>query len=474
MASIAAGLSAHRPPEGTYSLILYSKVGMPDASHAYNPWLHELPDPISKVTWDNYVCLSPALAAGLGVGDGDVVRLETGAGGDRPGELELPAFVQPGQHDRVVAVALGYGSLLSERFANIGPPWLQAGPTVGPDGLVGKNAARFLAWIGGSLRFGLDGVRLTKTGRHQPLASTQSYHQVAVPQHLTLPGQERRPIIRETTLAAYRQEPAPATISRTAMGGPALPGATEDLWPADHPLTRPHWGMVIDLNACTGCSACVVACQVENNIPVVGKDEVRRQREMHWLRIDRYYTERDGGVDVAHQPMLCQHCGNAPCEVVCPVLATVHSDEGLNQQVYNRCVGTRYCANNCPYKVRRFNWFDYAHDDRLQNLVLNPDVTVRSRGVMEKCTFCVQRIEEAKREARQPLRDGALQTACQQSCPAQAIVFGNLNDPTSRVARLAVGPRSYQVLGELNIRPSVSYLSLVRNRPADGGGEKHG
>jgi molybdopterin-containing oxidoreductase family iron-sulfur binding subunit len=497
MTSIPAGVSAHRPPEGTYSLILYSKVGMPDASHAYNPWLHELPDPISKVTWDNYVCLSPALAAGLGVVDGDVIRLETGTGGDRPAVLDLPAFVQPGQHDRVVAVALGYGSLLSERFANIGPPWLQARPTVGPDGLVGKNAAPLLAWAGGSLRFGLDGVRLTRTGRHQPLASTQGYYQVAVPQHLALPGQERPPIIRETTLAAYRQEPRPGTAEKgvgsfgtlkilptsdglelpTPFSAPAPPGANEDLWPADHPLTGPHWGMVIDLNACTGCSACVVACQAENNIPVVGKDEVRRQREMHWLRIDRYYTEHDGGVDVAHQPMLCQHCGNAPCEVVCPVLATVHSDEGLNQQIYNRCVGTRYCANNCPYKVRRFNWFDYAHNDRLQNLVLNPDVTVRSRGVMEKCTFCVQRIEEAKREAGrlgQPLRDGALQTACQQSCPAQAIVFGNLNDPTSRVARLAAGPRSYQVLGELNIRPSVSYLSLVRNRPADGEGEKHG
>jgi molybdopterin-containing oxidoreductase family iron-sulfur binding subunit len=230
--------------------------------------------------------------------------------------------------------------------------------------------------------------------------------------------------------------------------------------------------MVIDVSACTGCSACVIACQVENNIPVVGKDEVRRHREMHWLRIDRYYAGEGGEVDVAHQPMLCHHCGNAPCETVCPVLATVHSAEGLNQQVYNRCVGTRYCANNCPYKVRRFNWFAYPHDDALQNLVLNPDVTVRSRGVMEKCTFCVQRIQEAKNEARRrgvELRDGDVQTACQQSCPAGAIVFGNLNDPRGRVAALQRDPRRYQVLAELNVRPSVSYLGVVRNLPAPEG-----
>jgi molybdopterin-containing oxidoreductase family iron-sulfur binding subunit len=470
----------HRPGQGTYSLILYSKVGMPDASHAYNPWLQELPDPISKVTWDNYACLSPAAAARLGVADGDVVRLEAAGVGGKPSVLELPAFVQPGQHDQVVAVALGYGSILSKRFANIGPSWLQAGPTVGPDGLVGKNAASWLNWEEGSLRFMVDGVQLIKTGGQHPLASTQTYYQITVPKHLAIPGQERRPIIRETTLAAYQQAPARVTkVPAAEKAKRPLPMVSkeEDLWPADHLMTGPHWGMVIDLNACTGCSACVIACQVENNTPVVGKDEVRRQREMHWLRVDRYYTERDEGVEVAHQPMLCQHCGQAPCEAVCPVLATVHSDEGLNQQVYNRCVGTRYCANNCPYKVRRFNWFDYAHEDRLQNLVLNPDVTVRSRGVMEKCTFCVQRIQEAKIEAgghgKVP-RDGILQTACQQSCPAQAIVFGNLNDPTSRVAQVAASRRSYQVLGELNIKPSVSYLTLVRNRPAEGGVEKHG
>jgi molybdopterin-containing oxidoreductase family iron-sulfur binding subunit len=458
---------ASPPAEGTYGLVMYTKVGMLDASHAYNPWLHELPDPISKVTWDNYACLSPATASQLGVRDGEVVRLDAADAGT----LELPAFVQPGQHDRVVAVALGYGSRLSERFANIGPPWLDARPGVGDNGMVGKNCAPFLNWAGGSLHLFRESVRLTRTEQRHDLASTQTYHQLDVPANLARPGQQRRPIVQETTL-----QDLPQNQRRRPL--PVVEGG-EDLWPDDHDRDGPRWGMVIDHNACTGCSACVIACQAENNIPVVGKDEVRRHREMHWLRLDRYYSEHDGGVDVVHQPMLCQHCGNAPCEAVCPVLATVHSAEGLNQQVYNRCVGTRYCANNCPYKVRRFNWFDYAHDDTLQNLALNPNVTVRSRGVMEKCTFCVQRIQEARIEATSrglPLRDGDVQTACQQSCPAQAIVFGNLNAPRtrSRVARQAHDPRSYQVLEQLNVRPSVSYLKLVRNRPVNREGASHG
>ena len=226
--------------------------------------------------------------------------------------------------------------------------------------------------------------------------------------------------------------------------------------------------MAIDLNKCTGCSACVVSCQAENNIPLVGKDEVFRNREMTWIRIDRYYDESSNGEIVAqHQPMMCQHCGNAPCETVCPVLATVHSDEGLNQQVYNRCVGTRYCSNNCPYKVRRFNWFDYEHGDTMQKLVLNPDISVRERGIMEKCSLCVQRIQDVKIQAKKEgrtIRDGEIQPACAQSCPSKAIVFGDMNDPKSQLVKQMNNPRHYGVLEEIGVRPSVGYMTLVHNR----------
>jgi molybdopterin-containing oxidoreductase family iron-sulfur binding subunit len=460
-ATIVPTLSPAR--SGSFILQLYPTVAMRSGTEAYNPWLHELPDPITKVTWDNYACVSPATAAKLGIVEGDVLRVSA-----EGLSIELPAYIQPGQHDSIVAVPLGYGSILSKRFASIGPRWIDAQPSVGDDGHVGKNVAGFIRFADG-VRQLESAVRLEKTGAHQTLASTQTHHTLTVPEKLAKLNPEPRPVIQETTLSAYLENPKSGVHEHEEI---------EDLWPADHPYKGARWAMVVDLDACNGCSACVIACQAENNIPVVGKDEVRRNREMHWMRIDRYYSERpDGRVDVAHQPLMCQQCENAPCETVCPVLATVHSEEGLSQQVYNRCVGTRYCANNCPYKGRRFNWFNYAHDDKLQNLVLNPDVTVRSRGVMEKCSFCVQRIQAAKIDGKRrgvAVKDGDVQTACQQSCPARAIFFGDLNDPNSEVSRKMRDPRRYRVLSELNVRPAVGYLTVVRNRDGHQGGEHNG
>jgi molybdopterin-containing oxidoreductase family iron-sulfur binding subunit len=459
MSAVQPIRSADTSAQGELTLVLYPKVGILDGRHAYNPWLQELPDPITKVTWDNYACVAPATASEHGIDDGDVVRLQP-AGDGGGAALELPVVTQPGQQEGVVAVALGYGTSASERFGGVGPQWLEARPTVGKDGRVGVNAATYLRLSGGALQYSGTPITLQPTGERRRLASTQLHHAINVPEHLATPGAERRPVIQEVSLEHFQEGLCSGTQPEHE---PAEHHA--DLWPPDHEYLGARWAMAIDLNACTGCSACVIACQAENNIPVVGKDEVHRQREMHWLRIDRYYSGEDDAVEVAHQPMLCQHCENAPCETVCPVLATVHSEEGLNQQIYNRCVGTRYCANNCPYKVRRFNWFDYAHEDRLQNLVLNPDVTVRSRGIMEKCSFCVQRIQEAKIEAKRQgreVRDGDFQTACQQSCPASAIVFGDRNDPHSEVSQRLASPRRYEVLAEINVKPVVSYLKLVR------------
>jgi Fe-S-cluster-containing dehydrogenase component/anaerobic selenocysteine-containing dehydrogenase len=452
----AAAPRATPPAAGRLALVAAPSVAMLDGRHAHNPWLQELPDPITKQVWGNAALLAPATAARLGLADGDVVRL-TGEGAS----VELPALLQRGLAEDTVAVATGYGRAGTDRFAEVGPQWFESEPTVARGGTVGANVTPLLAPRGAAAS-----VSLTKTGATSPLARSQTYDTLDLPAHLAPKGHERRDAVREIR---------PEAAAHAARGHGGGHGAPAVLWGQEDPAQTTRWGMVIDLSACTGCSACVVACQAENNVPVVGKDEVLRRRDLAWMRIDRYYADAPGSpgdVDVAHQPMLCQHCANAPCETVCPVLATTHSKDGLNEQAYNRCVGTRYCANNCPYKVRRFNWFDYDRADPWQDLQLNPDVTVRSRGVMEKCSFCVQRITEARARARVAgarLADGDVRTACQQSCPAGAIVFGDLKDKASAVARAAGDGRRYDVLEELHVRPSVGYLAKVRDAGAKGG-----
>ncbi|HEV8581598.1 MAG TPA: 4Fe-4S dicluster domain-containing protein [Thermoanaerobaculia bacterium] len=434
LASHREALAARR--ESGYEIRFYEKVGLRDGRHANNPWLQELPDPVTRITWGNYACVSPLLAADLGLVEGDVVILRSGGRA-----LELPVHLQPGQPRQAISVALGYGRT---RAGKVG------------DG-VGGNAFPLMPFRNGFVRGHAIGVRLEKTGRREKLAAVQLHDSM-----------EGRPIVREASLDEIRRDPAAGNEERP----PLL-----SLW-EERPREGHFWGMAIDLNACLGCGACVVACQAENNVAVVGRDEVRRGREMHWIRIDRYHSGEVDEPRTVYQPMMCQHCGNAPCETVCPVLATVHSSDGLNQQVYNRCVGTRYCANNCPYKVRRFNWFDYADNDRfdynmnsdLGRMVLNPDVVVRSRGVMEKCSLCVQRIQAGKLAAEvagSPPADGDIRTACQQACPSRAIVFGDLNDPGSEVSRRQGSPRFYRLLEELNTRPVVGYLTRVRNLPEE-------
>ncbi|MBL9087945.1 MAG: 4Fe-4S dicluster domain-containing protein [Planctomycetia bacterium] len=470
VAAAAAAAPRVRPPGDGWVLACVPSVAMLDGRHAQNPWLQELPDPITKQTWGNAVLLSEVSARRLRVADGDRVRV-TGKDGVT---ATLPALIQPGLGDRTVVLVLGYGRAGTDRFAGVGPAWIEAKPTVVRGGTVGASATPFLRFERGAVVYGGSPVVVERAGGREDVARAQVYDRLDVPKNVAPHGGERRDPVHETTLAAF-------TKDRRA-GHPHAAHSAADLWPAEHRTPGERWRMVVDLTACTGCSACVVSCQAENNIPVVGKDEVFRRRDLAWMRIDRYYADVPGAtgeVEVVHQPMLCQHCENAPCETVCPVLATVHNSDGTNGQVYNRCVGTRYCANNCPYKVRRFNWFDYARHDRFADLVLNPDVTVRTRGVMEKCSMCVQRLHEARAEARRlgrPLADGEARTACQQSCPASAIVFGDANDPRSAVARLiAQDARHYRVLEELNVKPSVGYLTKVRNRPADGeGAERHG
>ncbi|HKE23219.1 MAG TPA: 4Fe-4S dicluster domain-containing protein [Bryobacteraceae bacterium] len=414
--------------DATCELHLYESVSLRDGRHANNPWLQELPDPITTATWGNFASIAPELARRLNCTEGDVVSLRTGSR-----QVDIPVLIQPGQHQRTISVALGYGR---EEVGKVGRS-------------IGINAFRLRNTVAGPHESPITAVTIEKSGRREPIARTQG--------HFSMEG---RPIALETTVHDLAGESGPDQDR--------LP----TLW--TEPMQGAHaWGMAIDLNACTGCSACVVACQAENNVPVVGKDQVQRGRIMHWIRIDHYYHGDEANPKSIHQPMMCQHCGHAPCETVCPVLATTTSSEGINQQVYNRCIGTRYCANNCPYKVRRFNWYNYTDNaafdfnmsSPLGRMVLNPDVVVRSRGVMEKCNLCVQRIQSAKNlalEGQRQLADGEIQTACQQACATHAIVFGDLKDFHSRVSQLHRSPRNYLVLGELGTRPNVSYLKRIR------------
>ena len=396
-----------------------------DGRFANNGWLQELPKPLSKLTWDNAALVSPATAERLGLATGDVVELEVGGRTAR-----APIWIMPGQAADSVTVHFGYGRTRAGK--------------VGTGTGFNAYAMRTVA-----APWSVPGVKLSKVGAQYPLSTTQTHYRM-----------EGRNLVRAGTLAEFQKNPEFAR----EMSEEPPPGLS--LYPG-FKYEGYAWGMAIDLNACTGCNACVVACQSENNSPIVGKDQVARGREMHWLRIDRYYSGELDAPEIHHEPVMCQHCENAPCEAVCPVAATNHSAEGLNDMVYNRCVGTRYCSNNCPYKVRRFNFLAYQdYYTPSLKLMRNPNVTVRSRGVMEKCTYCVQRINAAKLEAEKEdrqVRDGEILTACQQACPTRAIIFGNINDQGSQVAKLKAEPRSYGILTDLNTRPRTSYLAKVRN-----------
>jgi len=426
-----------------------------DGRFANDGWLQELPDPLTKLTWDNPALVSPTTAETLGAAGGDLIRLDYAGR-----SLELPVWILPGMADGVVALTLGYGRRRAGRV----------GSGVGFDTFTVRS----------SRAPGFDsGVTLTRIGRTHPLSATQNHGSM-----------EGRPIVRESTLAELRSENAsqPPQAESAGAGEPS-PAPTEEgvpgalgvfpqethhfsLW-KEHTYEKGHqWGMTIDLNACIGCNACMTACQSENNVPVVGKNQVAKGREMHWIRVDRYFSgEPSGSPEVVFQPVPCMQCEDAPCEQVCPVAATVHDGEGLNVMVYNRCIGTRYCSNNCPYKVRRFNFFNFTKDTPdVLKLAMNPDVTVRARGVMEKCTYCTQRINRVKIDARlagRELRDGDVKTACQQACPASAIEFGDLRDQASRVTKAKADPRNYALLEELNTKPRTTYLAKVRNPNPD-------
>ena len=398
---------------------------MYDGRFANNGWLQELPDTQTKITWDNAALISPKTAKELQVGNEEMANLHDG---DR--SLAIPVWILPGMADNMVALTLGFGRTSAGKVGNG----------------VGFDTYRLRTTK--NHEFG-PGLKLEKIDGRYKISQTQNHH-----------AMEGRPIVREATLQYYRENPE---FAIEMVEVPPL----QSLW-TEHTYKEGYqWGMSIDLNACIGCNACTIACQSENNIPIVGKEQVARGREMHWIRVDRYFEGDLEDPEIVYQPVPCMHCENAPCEQVCPVNAAVHDHEGLNLQVYNRCIGTRYCSNNCPYKVRRFNFFSYTSKmPEVVKMAQNPDVTVRSRGVMEKCTYCLQRIArdkiKAKNEGRE-ISDGEVISACAQTCPTDAIVFGNVGDPNSRVAKMKKQNRNYAMLAEYNTRPRTTYLARLRN-----------
>ena len=423
-----------------FTVELVENVNIGTGHGPLNPWLQECPDPVTRMAWGNYASVSPRIAREQEIKNGDVILI---------GEnLAIPAFVQPGQADNTISISVGYG-----RKTGI------------PENLItGVNAYPLVNLKNGYRSFASSGFNISKTGETEEMALAQGHQSM-----------EGRAIVRDATYEEWKTDPAAGNEMHEKIKHHHATLYPEREYPGH------KWGMAIDLNKCIGCNACVLACNTENNIPVVGKKEVSRAHEMHWIRIDRYYKGDEENPEVVRQPVMCQHCDHAPCENVCPVAATNHSDEGINQMAYNRCIGTRYCNNNCPYKVRRFNWLDYTGSDAIPNnrfdpanmtmdlsrMRHNPDVTVRAKGVIEKCTFCIQRIQEKKLEAKnenRKMHDGELKTACQQACPADAIVFGDMNDPESKVSKLIKDPRNYHLLEELHTLPSVGYLTKIKNK----------
>jgi molybdopterin-containing oxidoreductase family iron-sulfur binding subunit len=455
-----------RVPNGKLEVSFIPSPHVYDGRFANNAWLQETPDFLAKLTWDNAALIGPRTASELGISHEELVDV-TIAGRT----VRVAAYVMPGQAPFSIALQVGQGRSRAGHVgglteAGVDPVGFNTYPARGAGALVDAGAAK-----------------VTGTGKKHPLAMTVDHFRIDQLGDKSI--RKRQPdLVKESTLDGYRHDPnfvtAEAHTPDIAVLTPPASAETANrsLYKEHRYDKAPHkWGMTTDLTKCTGCNACVVACTAENNVPVVGKEQVMRNREMHWLRIDRYFAGSPDNPRVAHQPILCQQCENAPCEQVCPVEATLHSDEGLNDMVYNRCVGTRYCLNNCPYRVRRFNflrWDWYKQVDEPRNkvraLLFNPEVTVRSRGVMEKCTWCVQRIQNAKivaKNERRPLADGEIRTACQDACPTGAIVFGDLNDPVSRVSVQQKLPRAYALLAELNTRPRNAFLARIRNPHPD-------